>query len=81
MNAPLRQRRLKLATNGLHKAGTGYARRAGEMTVEQRGRGHTPPHDGVEKGHRRHSRWKGRAGASCSRVMDTLCAPAAQGAT
>lgn len=81
VNTPTRQGRLKLTADGLHKAGTGHARRAGKMAVEKRGRGDAVSRNGLKKRHLCHRRRKGWAGASWSRVMVTLCAPADQGAT
>ena len=68
------------AARGLDDAGTGHTRRAGEVVDKEGGRGEDEPHGGV-KDYLCHRRLKGRAGASCSSVMETLWAPAAQGAT
>ena len=79
-DAPAGESRFETAAKGFDNAGARHARRAGKVAFKQGGRGEAAPLGGVEY-HLCHRRLKGRAGASCSRDMDTLCAPAAQGAT
>lgn len=80
MDMPRGKGGFKAATGGFDDTGAGHARRAGEMIGKEGSRGKDEPHGGVEN-YLCHSRLKGRAGASCSSVMETLCAPADQGAT
>ena len=80
MDRPCREGGFEAAARGLDDAGTGHTRRAGEVVDKEGGRGEDEPHGGV-KDYLCHRRLKGRAGASCSSVMETLWAPAAQGAT
>lgn len=79
-DAPAGKSRFQIAAEGFDDAGPRHARRAGKMALEKGSRREAATLDGVEY-YLCHRRLKGRAGASCSRDMDTLCAPAAQGAT
>lgn len=79
-DAPCGQGLFKRAPERLDKAGAGHARRARKMRREERGRRKDQPPGGFQN-YLCHRRLKGRAGASWSSVMETLCAPAAQGAT
>ena len=71
MDRPLRKSDFETAAHGLNDAGTGHARRAGKVISKERGQGEDEPHGGVED-YLCHNRLKGRAGASCSSVMETL---------